>query len=257
MLIDSHCHLNFPALLDDLPGVLERAAGTGVERMVVIGTTVADSAVAVALAEAYPGRLFAAVGIHPHEAASLEDATLAELRRLAASPGVVAIGETGLDFYRNRAPEVVQRESFRRQIALARELELPLVIHSRAAPAGCDEVLLAEGGYDGRVVMHCFTTEPDWARRFAARGCWLSLGGPVTYPSADDARQIVREAPGERLMLETDSPYLAPQSVRGRRCEPAHLREVADAAARARGVAVDELTESTGAAAAAFFAWER
>lgn len=257
MLIDTHCHLNFPTLLGNLTEVLARAASAGVERIVVVGTTVADSSVAVELAAAHPGRLYATVGVHPHEAASLDDATLSELRRLAARPGVVAIGETGLDFYRNRAPEAVQRESFRRQIGLARELALPLVIHSRAALAACDEVLLAEGGYDGRVVMHCFTTEPDWARRFADRGCWLSLGGPVTYPSAEDARQIVREAPSGRLMLETDSPYLAPQSVRGRRCEPAHVREVAVAAAQARGVAVDELIESTGAASAAFFAWER
>ncbi|MBI2302308.1 MAG: TatD family hydrolase [Armatimonadetes bacterium] len=254
-LIDTHTHLQFRAFDADRDAVLQRAAEAGVERIVVVGCDLPSSRAAVALAAEHAGRVYAAVGVHPHEAASLDAVGLAELRRLAARPGVVAIGECGLDYYRDRCPRDVQQRAFALQQRLAVELGLPLVVHSREAVDDVLRSLAEKGGSRTRVVLHCFTTDPEAAERVVAAGCWLGMDGPVTYPKATDAHRIAQEVPLARLLLETDCPYLAPQAVRGKRCEPAHVRAVAERVAELRGMECEELAAATAASAAEFFGW--
>lgn len=256
MLADTHTHLQFPAFEADREQVVARAVAAGVERMVVVGIDLPSSRAAVALAERWPEHLVATVGVHPHEAASLDDQAVAELRSLAGRRWVVAVGEVGLDFYRDRCPRDVQRAAFLRQQALARELRLPLVIHCREAVDEVYQALDEGGGFETRVIMHCFSGRPEQAERYLAAGCWLGLDGPVTYPKADGARALARMVPADRLLLETDCPYLAPQPVRGRRCEPAHVAHVAERIAAERGVTTEQLAETTTANAARVFGWE-
>ena len=255
MLVDTHTHLQFDAFAGDLAEVLARAREAGVGRVVVCGTELANSRQAVALAAQWPGLVAATVGVHPSEAASLDAAVLAELRELAQRPEVVAIGEIGLDFYRDYCPRELQRAAFRAQQELALELGLPMVIHARGALAETYELLRAGGGFRTRVVMHCFLDEPEAAEQFVAAGCWLGTDGPITYPKAEAAREVVRRTPLERLLVETDCPYLAPQGWRGKRCEPAQVRAVAEMVAAVRGTTFEEVAAVTTAAAAQVFAW--
>jgi TatD DNase family protein len=250
LAIDTHVHLDSAAFADDLALVVQRAGAVGVGQMITIGTDLPSSGRAVALSGRFPG-VWASVGVHPHEAAhcpaSLED----ELRALAADRRVVAIGETGLDFFRNLAPAAAQHEAFRRQIALARRLGLPLVIHSRNA----DEEVLAAlvGGGAERVIMHCFTGDRSLARRCLERGWYLAFGGAVTYPRNTELQAVVAEVPGEQLLFETDAPYLAPVPHRGRRNEPAWLTATIAACARLRSVAPETLAEQAVSNAARAF----
>lgn len=255
MIVDTHTHLQFAAFDADRAEVLARARAAGVGKLVVIGTDLADSAAAVALAAEYPGFLYATVGVHPNAGNGWDSSTLGELRRLAAAPQVVAIGEIGLDFYRDHCPHDRQREVFRAQQELALELGLPLVLHSRAAIEALDEELARGGGYDGALVVHCFTSHPELAGRFLDRGAYLGLDGPVTYPKAVECHEVARLVPLDRLVLETDCPFLAPQGLRGRRCEPAHLLQVAEAIAAQKGITLDEVSAATTANAAALFGW--
>lgn len=255
MLVDTHTHLQFPDYDADREAVLARAWAAGVTRLVVVGTDLASSRQAVALAARHEGRVFATVGIHPHDAGRLDEDDWAELRALAARRHVVAIGETGLDYYRNHCSPAAQLEAFERQQALALELGLPLVIHCREAHQAVYDALAQGGGFGTRVQMHCFTTHPELLPPFLDRGCWLGTDGPVTYPKADEARAIAAAVPLDRLLLETDCPYLAPQRHRGRRCEPSHVREVAQAVAALRDLPLNQLIAATSANAAAFFGW--
>jgi len=257
MLVDTHTHLQFPAFDADREAVLARAWAAGVARLVVVGTDLPSSRAALALAKSHPGRVWATVGFHPHEAQRLDAAALAELGRLACEPEVVAIGEVGLDYYRDHCPRAAQHEALRRQMALALARRLPLVIHSRDALDEIDAELEQGGGYGTRVVLHCYTSHPEEVSRFAERGCWLSVSGPVAFPRATDAHEVAATVPADRLLLETDCPYLAPPPHRGQRAEPAHVRRVAEAVARLRGATADEVIAMTGANAAAFFGWAR
>lgn len=249
-LIDSHAHLDDGAFDEDRDAVVARAREAGVGAIVNVGYSEARWASTAALCATFP-EVYAVLGWHPHEAATWEVAALGRLRAALAGPKVVGVGEIGLDFYRDYAPRDQQRAAFRAQLALARELALPVVIHSRAAE---DEVVatLAEAGM-ARGVLHSFSGGLDTARRALDLGLHLSLTGPVSYPKAEHQRDLARLIPLDRLLLETDCPYLAPQPRRGRRNEPAFVRFTAAAIAAARGEAVEEVVAATTASARGLF----
>jgi TatD DNase family protein len=222
-VIDTHAHLD---ACDDAPEeLIARALAAGVQRIVTVGTGAESSRTALALADAHDG-VFAALGIHPHQAGDGE--SLDDLRALLAHPRAVAVGETGLDFYRDWAPRDRQHDVFAAQLELADDLRKPVVIHSRAAGA---ETLRALERFAGTVVLHCFSS-PELLPTALERGWYVSFAGNVTYPKAPELREAARQVPLDRLLAETDSPYLAPQPLRGRRNEPAYvvhtLRALAD-----------------------------
>jgi TatD DNase family protein len=239
-LFDTHAHLHFPEFAADLDAVLERARAAGVRRILTIGTDVPTSRAAAALAVREPD-VWAAVGIHPHEAADADDAALAEIERLAGSPRVVAIGETGLDFFRNLAPREAQERALRDQLALARRTRKPVLIHCREAH---EETLGLLGAADVREhggIMHCFSGDVAIARRCLDLGLLVSLAGPVTYPKPGALPEVARFVPADRLVVETDCPFLPPQPYRGKRNEPAYLAITATRVAELRGEPLAEL----------------
>lgn len=253
MLIDTHCHFNHKRLVDDIPGCIERAALAGVFQMIVVGYDLASSETAVALADAYPNVLFAAIGVHPHDSRDWDTDAEARLRVLCGHPGVVAIGEIGLDFHHNFSPREAQYAAFRAQMKLAREASLPVVIHCREAYPETLEVLAAEGAAETGGVMHCWAGSPEQAGKTVALGLALGFGGTLTFKSADDIRQAAVQVPAEALLVETDAPYLAPMPHRGKRNEPAYTRLVADHLAALRGVSIPELEKLTTANARRVF----
>jgi TatD DNase family protein len=242
-VIDTHAHLG-----DDAADVIERARLAGVSRIVTVATTLAGAREALALAEEHDG-VYAALGIHPHEAASFGADELIELRELLGRPRVVAVGETGLDYFRDYAPADAQQRLFDGQLALAREAGKPVVIHTRAADDDTRARLLE---HDGQVILHCFSSEP-LLEPALERGWYVSFAGNVTYKNAYDLRAAARRVPADRLLAETDSPYLAPQAVRGRRNEPAYVAYTYAVLAEVRGVEVQELIDQLDANANAVF----
>ena len=237
VVIDTHVHFNGRDLGDPsvLPGVLERAATAGVETFVVVGYDLASSERAVTLAEGGDTRLFATVGVHPHDAKQYSQATESRLRELAARPRVVAIGEIGFDFYRDLSPRDAQEAAFRAQIALARETGLPVVIHCREAYPETMALLEAEAQGVG-VILHCFAGDGFDAERAFANGWYIGVGGTVTYKKNDALREIVKSAPQGVILLETDAPYLSPEPLRSKfPNEPARLALVAQKVAEVRG----------------------
>ncbi len=241
-LFDSHTHLYVDEFDRDRSAVLERARRAGIDGIVVVGLDLPSSRAAIALAE--EAGLYATVGIQPHYADQTDGADLEEVRQLARHPRVVALGEIGLDYYRDRAPRPRQRQLLRRQLALAREVHLPVVIHCRQAHEDLLEEL-RRAGPGLRGVMHCFSGTLQEAQAFLERGLHISLAGPVTYPRAERTWEVARQVPLERLLLETDCPWLPPQSHRGRRNEPAYLVETAGRVAELRGLGLDELAQAT------------
>jgi TatD DNase family protein len=250
-LIDSHTHLE----MCDPPDteLVAAAVSEGVDRIVTVGIDGASGRTALASAEDFP-QVYAAVGRHPNSATGFDDADLAELAALAAHPKCVAIGETGLDFYRDGAPRADQERAFRAQIELARAVGKPLVIHTRAADDATLELLEAEAG-GVRVILHCFSMADRIEQCLAHPDWWISFAGNVTYPKADALRTAALRVPADRLLVETDAPYLAPQAVRGRPNQPAYVAHTARALAVERRVAYDELDAGVEAAAAEVFAW--
>lgn len=251
-LFDTHTHLHFPQFTEDLPAVLERARAAGVRRLVTIGTDVETSGAALALAGREPD-VWAAVGIHPHDAAGGDETTLAEIARLAAAPRVVAVGEIGLDYFRNLSPPDSQTRVFRALIALGRRLGKPLLIHCREAHAEVLRILEEEGGRQVGGIMHCFSGDVEIARRCLDLGFLVSLAGPVTYPNARALPAVARFVPGDRLVIETDCPFLPPQGYRGKRNEPAYLALTAARVAELRGEPLEELGARCTANACALF----
>ena len=251
-LFDTHAHLHFPEFADDLPAVLERARAAGVRRLVTIGTDVATSAAALALAGREPG-VWATAGIHPHDAAEADETAFAEIERLAADPRVVAIGEIGLDFFRDLSPREVQERTFRRLLELARRVGKPALVHCRDAHA--ETLAILDDGRVGAVggVMHCFSGDVAIARRCLDLGLVISLAGPVTYPNARALPDVARFVPGDRLVVETDCPYLPPQGHRGRRNEPAYLALTAARVAELRGEPLARLGPQMSATAQRLF----
>jgi TatD DNase family protein len=244
-VIDTHAHLD---TLEDPGAALARARSSGVTRVVTVGTGVDSCRAALALADAHAG-VSAALGIDPHQASSPEADRIDELRELLAHPKAVAVGETGLDDFHRHATPLDQQRLFDAQIGLATETGLPLVIHSRDAAAATAAAL---AGFGGRVVLHCFSS-PDLLPHALERGYYVSFAGNVTYPRADDLRAAAARVPGDRILAETDSPYLAPQPLRGRPNEPAHVVHTVAALAAARGEDADELAARIDANADAAF----
>ncbi len=239
---DTHCHLNHPDLLSEWEAVVARAQQGGVQRFVVVGYDLESSQRAVQLAEQHPS-LYATVGIHPHDATQWNSATHQQLVTLCQHPRVVALGEIGLDFYRDFSPREVQYEAFHAQMRLAQTLQLPVVIHCRDA---YDPLLETLAEYPAvRGVLHCFSGTEAHARRGLELGYWLGIGGVVTFRSANSLRAIVREVPRERIVLETDAPYLAPHPYRGKRNEPAYIPLIAGQVAALWGMPLEALAELT------------
>ncbi len=244
-LFDSHCHLDPMRFGEELPAVLERAREAGVARLQVIGTRASDSEAAAQLADREAG-ITAAAGIHPNDAAEADDAEWQQVVRLAESGRITAIGETGLDWYRDSCPAKRQREMFQRHLDLAAGLGLPVVIHSRESTAdvlAMLEAALAKGPL--RPVLHSFTGTADEARRAVDLGCYLGFAGMVTFRSGADLREVAAAVPAERILIETDSPFLSPEPLRGRRNEPAHVVHTATCLALARGESLEEFAAAT------------
>ncbi len=237
MWFDSHCHLRYERMDD---GALARAVDSGVERMVCVGTDAVHSRAAVEVAATDPDHVWATVGVHPHDASQ----GLAGIAELATAPGVVAIGECGLDYHYDHSPRDVQRRVFAEQIGLAHASDLALVVHTREAWDDTFAVLASEG-VPTRTVFHCFTGGPDEARRALDLGGWLSFSGIVTFPRSDDVRGAAALAPLDRILVETDAPFLAPVPHRGKPNEPAYVALVGAALAQVRGVATSAIEDAT------------
>lgn len=245
-LVDTHCHLDSDQFDSDREAVIERALTAGVERMMAIGTGEGppDLEAAVRLADRYPF-IFATIGVHPHDASKATGETLDRLRELARNPKVLAIGEIGLDYHYDFSPRDVQREIFERQLELARESGKPIVIHTREAWADTLDVIRSQ--WQGEGIMHCFTGDEVQAREALDLGFYLGFGGVLTFPKAESTRQAARIAPADRLLIETDCPYLAPVPHRGKRNEPAFIAETARRLAEVRGVEAEEIAALTTA----------
>jgi TatD DNase family protein len=246
MLIDSHCHLDFPDFSSDLDAIVARAAEAGVGRMVTISTRVRRLGELIAIAERFPN-VYCSVGTHPHHADEEDGISPAELVELTGHPKVVALGEAGLDyFYDNGSPDA-QARGFRAHITAARLTGLPLVIHTREADDDCRRILeeeIAKGPF--RAVLHCYTGGRELAKSAIALGLSISFTGILTFKKSDALRDLAAELPADRIMVETDSPYLAPGKFRGKRNEPAYVVEVAKVLADVRGVSLAEISRQTG-----------
>jgi TatD DNase family protein len=245
VLVDSHCHLDFPELSGDAEGVIARARNAGVGHMLTIGTKLTAFDGVRAVAERFPN-VSCSVGIHPHEAAVEPEADVERLMALAAHPKVVAFGETGLDFYYEHSPRPAQERNFRVHIAAARAADLPVIVHTRDADAETAAILAEEqsrGAFAG--VIHCFSSGPELAEKALSLGMYLSFSGIVTFKKADALREVVKVTPLERILVETDSPYLAPVPYRGKTNEPAYVVQTAATVAALKGVAIEELASRT------------
>ena len=255
-MIDSHTHLFLCE--GDEAELVAAAAGAGVVRMLTVGMTAETNAEAVASTERY-GAVFAAVGRHPNEASGFDDAAAAEIAELGRHEKVRAIGETGLDFYRDTAPKEEQRRAFAAQIEIARELDLPIVIHARdpeGETSAIDEIFETLDARAGEqpVILHCFSA-PQRVADAAERGWYCSFAGNATYPKSEALREAAARVPEDRLLVETDAPYLSPQPVRGKRNQPAYVVETAREIASVRGVSYEELERAVEANARALFGW--
>lgn len=245
MLIDSHCHLEYKGLVENLAGVLDRARQAGVGGFLSISTRQREWAQVIATAER-EADVWASVGIHPHEADGHADMGEAALLEASAHPRVIAIGETGLDYYYDKSDRLVQQELFRRHIAVSRATGLPIIIHTRDAEADTAAILrdeMAKGGFPA--LIHCFTASADFARIVLDLGLTISLSGIVTFKNASDLQAIAAIIPEDRLLVETDAPFLAPVPNRGKVCEPAFVADTARFVAELRGVSPEALAAAT------------
>jgi TatD DNase family protein len=252
MLIDTHSHLTDKQFDADLDAVLSRADGIGISAIVDVGENLATSLGCIEHARRH-GNVFASVGIHPHHAEQSKDEEIEDIERLADDPTVVAVGETGLDYYRRRASRESQVKSFERFLGIAIEKGLPAVVHCRDAYADAIAILRGAGGRGARGVVHCFSGSMGDAETLLEMGYFISVGGPLTYPANDSLRSIVRHIPLDRILLETDCPYLPPQGRRGKRNEPANVSYVALELARLRGLSGEEVGAVTTANARRLF----
>jgi TatD DNase family protein len=245
MLVDSHCHLDFPEFIDDMDDVVGRAAEAGVNHMLTICTRVSKFDQVLAVARLYDN-IYCSVGIHPHNADSEPQVTAEHLIRMAADDKVIGLGETGLDFYYDNSPRDIQKRQFRAHIEASRQTGLPLIIHTRDADDEMAEILTEEAGkgeFSG--LLHCFSSSRKLADVAMELGLYLSISGIVTFKKADELRDIVKDAPIERLLVETDAPYLAPVPMRGKRNEPAFTRHTAEKIAEIKGLTLAEVARAT------------
>jgi len=247
MLIDSHCHLDYPDLAKDREGVLARAKEAGVARMVNISTTSKDFPQVRATAEKY-GEVYCSAGIHPHHVSEEgENLSQDDLIKLAAHPKVVGIGETGLDYYYNHGARDRQHESFREHIRAGIATDLPIIVHSRDAEEDTARILKEEGAgaKKPKGVMHCFSSRRILAEEALAIGFYISLSGILTFKKSQELRDIAKDVPLDRLLVETDAPFLAPEPFRGRPCEPAYVAQTAKVLAEIKGVSPEEIARQT------------
>lgn len=246
MLIDTHCHLDFESFDEDREAVVERALAAGVTQIVVPGLDLDNCTTILALTQKYDG-VFAAVGVHPNSSAEWQDGWIDVLRDLAQQPKVVAIGEIGLDYYWDKSPQAVQHRALALQLELAAELNLPVIIHNRDASADVIR-LLSESplvGRDNPGVLHSFAADWETAVSALDLGYYLGFTGPVTFKKADDLREIAQKVPDDRILVETDAPFLTPHPYRGKRNEPAYVAYVAEKLAEVRGVSTAVLAQQT------------
>ena len=254
MLIDSHAHIQGKEYAGEAAAVLQRAHAAGVERVIAVGGAgdMTSNTDAVALAERFEN-VYATVGMHPHDAKDVNPEDLAKLEELTTHPKVVAVGETGLDYYYSHSPHDVQRRVFVQFIRMALQTNLPLVVHERDAAHDAAELLRQEGGGKLRGVIHCFTGTHEAACNYIELGFYLSFTGIITFKNAQALREVVRQVPLERMLVETDSPYLTPVPYRGRRNEPAHVRLVAETIASVKGTSLEQVARATTANVQALF----
>ncbi|MTI96820.1 MAG: TatD family deoxyribonuclease [Firmicutes bacterium] len=251
-LIDTHAHLNHPRLTDNLDQVLAAAKAAGVGTIINIGYDLSSSHASVELAAIHPC-IFAAVGFHPHWANDFSEANYISLKELAQRPEVVAIGEIGLDYFRDNSPREVQRTVFRRQLELVCELKMPVIVHTRDAIGDTVKILTEFGPFVAGGVMHCYSGSAEMVRDFLSLNLSISLGGPVTFKNARRAKEVAAAVPAERLLLETDCPYLAPHPHRGSTNHPAYLAIIAAEVAAIRNTDIDSLADQTSANARKLF----
>jgi len=254
MLIDSHAHIQGKEYANEVDAIIGRAREAGVEKIIVVGGAgdMTSNTEAIALAAAYPN-VYATVGMHPHDAKDVGDEELRRLRELTARSKVVAVGETGLDYYYSHSPHDVQRRVFLQFIHMARETALPLVVHERDAAKDAADLLRSEGAAKIRGVIHCFTGNYEAACAYLDLGFYLSFTGIITFKNAESLRDVVRKVPLDRMLVETDSPYLTPVPHRGKRNEPAFVRFVAETVAKVKGIHFEEVARATSGNTAALF----
>ncbi len=259
-IVDTHAHLDMHQFNRDRAGVIARAQDAGVSTIITVGVNLESSKKAVALAEKYPGVL-AAVGCHPHEATTVQKADIDEIGKIARHPRVVAIGEAGLDFYRNYSPRKAQLQVLEWQLELAVKLHLPIIIHCRQAEKDMLNLLrdwtkwYKDPHGQRRGVIHCFSGDTQTARQYLNMGFYLALGAYIGYPNTDNAHSVIRSIPQDRLLVETDCPYLSPQSHRGKRNEPAYLPLTVEMLAQIRNVSFETIARETTQNAHCLFRW--
>ncbi|WP_226679402.1 TatD family hydrolase [Mesobacillus jeotgali] len=244
MLFDTHVHLNAEQFNEDLQEVIDRAIAEGVTNMVVVGFDEITIKKALELAENYDF-LYASVGWHPVDAIDMTQEHLDWLKELASHPKVVALGEMGLDYYWDKSPKEIQKEVFRKQIRLAKEVQLPIIIHNRDATADIVEILKEENAGEVGGIMHCFSGSVETALECVEMNFLISLGGPVTFKNAKKPKEVAEALPLDRLLVETDCPYLTPHPFRGKRNEPAYVKLVAEQIAELKGLTLEEVAEET------------
>ncbi len=252
MLIDTHAHLNAIQYQDDLEEVIARAQSEGVERIVVVGFDRETITRAIELADQYEF-IYATVGWHPVDAIDMTDEDLAWIEGLCAHPKVVALGEMGLDYHWDKSPKDLQKEVFRKQIALAKKVKLPIIIHNREATADIIDILQEENASEVGGIMHCFTGSIEVAKQCIDMNFYISFGGPVTFKNAKKPKEVAAEIPLDRLLIETDCPYLTPHPFRGKRNEPSYVKYVAEQIAELKGVSFEEIAQKTSDNAMRFF----
>ncbi len=244
MLFDTHAHLNAVQYDEDLQEVIQRAQDEGVSHIVVVGFDRPTIERAMELTEEYDF-IYAAVGWHPVDAIDMTEEDLQWIKELASHPKVVAIGEMGLDYYWDKSPKEVQKEVFRKQIALAKEVKLPIIIHNRDATADIVQILKEENAAEVGGIMHCFSGSVEVAKQCIDMNFYISLGGPVTFKNAKKAKEVAKEIPLDRLLIETDCPYLTPHPFRGKRNEPSYVKYVAEQIAELKEITVEEVAKAT------------
>lgn len=244
MFFDTHAHLNAEQYNEDLKEVIDRALSEGISNIVVVGFDRPTIEKAMKLAEEYEF-IYASVGWHPVDAIDMTDEDLQWIEELSQHPKVVALGEMGLDYYWDKSPKDIQKEVFRKQIQLAKKVKLPIVIHNRDATADIVEILEEEGAGEVGGIMHCFSGSPEIAKECVDMNFYISLGGPVTFKNAKKPKEVADVIPLDKLLIETDCPYLTPHPYRGKRNEPSYVKLVAEQIADIKGISVEEVASAT------------
>ncbi len=252
MIIDTHAHLDMEQFREDLPSVLARAMDAGIRYIITIGSDIGSSRAARDLAAAHEGVFFAA-GFHPHDVKNATEADYAELKELLKDPKAVAVGEIGLDYHYDHSPRDTQREHFKRQLEIAREINKPVIIHSREAEADTMDIIASAGLPESGGTLHCFSGGPETAKRALEMGMCLSVGGTLTFNNSGALRDVIKTVPVEKLLLETDCPYLAPKPLRGKRNEPSYLKYVVETLAGLKGLSPEDVMRITSLNASLLF----